>query len=250
MSYVRAHWRWILPATIGVLCLIVGTFTVIHSKTNTPDEPKRVYALPERTHAVEPTPPPSQPVYQPDTVHATPKATEIAPPDTTATADTDDDLEPLEECCDDEELLDPSTESKLSKEEIEEKVKIVNGFFDELNRDFKTNDADREALQDRMTDLEDNYFAYIDAIVELLSPEYRQRFDEIESHDELTQAERNAINDELHVIGKELGIDDMGEYMQSAAEEFAATFLALQASVDKLDENDMQLIKGMEEFSP
>ncbi len=250
MSYVRDHWRWILPATIGALCLIVGTITVIHSKTNTPDEPKRVYALPEPTHAVEPPTPPSQPVYQPDTVHATPKATEIAPSDATATADTDDDLEPLEECCDDDELLDTSTKRKLPKEQIEEKVKIVNDFFDELNREFKTNDADREALQDRMTDLEENYFAYIDAIVELLSPEYQQRFDEIESHDELTQAERNAINDELHVIGKELGIDDMSEYMRSAAEEFPDTFLALQASVDKLDEKDMQLIEEMEAFSP
>ena len=60
----------------------------------------------------------------------------------------------------------------------------------------------------------------------------------------------DAINDELHVIGKELGIDDMSEYMRRAAEEFVDKFLALQASIDKLDERDMQLIKEMEEFSP
>ncbi len=217
MSFLKTHWRFTLPITVVVLCLIVGTLTLYG--TDKPQEPKT-------------------------------EGAEIAPVETPPSADTADDLESAEECCDDEELLDTSTKSKLSKEEIEERVKIVKDFFDELDREFKANEADRDALFARSDELEENYFAYIEALVDLLSPEYQQRFDEIESHDELTQAERDAINDELHVIGKELGIDDMSEYMRRAAEEFVDKFLALQASIDKLDERDMQLIKEMEEFSP
>ena len=217
MSFLKTHWRFTLPITVVVLCLIVGTLTLYG--TDKPQEPKT-------------------------------EVSEIAPVETSPAADTADDLESAEECCDDEELLDTSTKSKLSKEEIEGRVKIVKDFFDELDREFKANEADRDALFARSDELEESYFAYMEALVDLLSPEYQQRFDEIESHDELTQAERDAINDELHVIGKELGIDDMSEYMRRAAEEFVDKFLALQASIDKLDERDMQLIKEMEEFSP
>ena len=212
MFNLKKYWRFTLPITAVVLCITVGTLMLYG--TDKPQEPRSGYAVPERS------------------------------------ADTADDLVPLEESFDDEELLNTSTKSKLSKEEIEERVKIVNDFFDELDREFKTNDAERETLNDRITELCDNYFAYTDAIADLLSPEYQQRFDEIESHDELTQSERDAINDELHIIGKELGIDDMGEYMQSAAKAFIDKFLALRAAADKLDEREMQLIKEMEEFSP
>ena len=209
MFNLKKHWRFTLPITAVVLCITVGTLMLYG--TDKPQEPRSGYAVPERS------------------------------------ADTADDLVPLEESFDDEELLNTSTKSKLSREEIEERVKIVNDFFDELDREFKTNEAERDALFARSDELEENYFAYIYAIVELLSPEYQKRFDEIESHEELTQAEKDAINDELHVIGKELGIDDMDEYMRSVAEDFIDKFLAIQAAIDKLDERDMQLIKEMEE---
>lgn len=169
--------------------------------------------------------------------------------------DTDKPQEPnpvyvMLERSDDEGVLDAGNKNSLSPRERKKRLKIVDNFFDELDRDFEKIDGDREALFARSDELEENYFAYIYAIADLLSPEYRQRFDEIESHDELTQAEKDAINDELYAIGKELGIDDMDEYMRSAAEEFIDKFLALQAAVDKLDEEEAQLIKEMEEFSP
>ena len=217
MSFLKTHWRFTLPITVVVLCLIVGTLTLYG--TDKPQEPKT-------------------------------EGAEIAPVETPPSADTADDLEPLEECCNDEVVLDAPTDNTLSKVEREKRLKIVNDFFDELDREFESINTNRDALFARSDELEESYFAYIEALVDLLSPEYQQRFDEIESHDELTQAERDAINDELHVIGKELGIDDMSEYMRRAAEEFVDKFLALQASIDKLDERDMQLIKEMEEFSP
>lgn len=247
MSLLKKHWRFTLPITVVVLCLIVSTLTLYG--TDKPQEPKTVYASSNEPSAINT----GGASLQTSTIARAETKTEgaeITPMETSSGADTTDDLESLEECYDDEELLDTSTKSKLSKEEIEERVKIVNDFFDELDREFKTNDAERETLNDRITELCDNYFAYTDAIADLLSPEYQQRFDEIESHDELTQAERDAINDELHIIGKELGIDDMGEYMQSAAKAFIDKFLALRAAADKLDEREMQLIKEMEEFSP
>ncbi len=253
MSFLKKHWRFTVPAMIVVCVMSLGV-VVLYSTSQTPEEPARVYAMPkpsdkDRHVNGRGVSPQTLTTSNPRT-ETKAEAAELTPMETSSGANTGDDLEPLEECCDDEELLDNSTKSSLSKQEIEARVKIVKDFFDELDREFKTIEADREALQDRMTDLSDNYFAYTAAIADLLSPEYRQRFDEIESHDELTQAEKYAINDELHVIGKELGIDDMGEYMRGAAEEFADTFLALQASVDKLDERDMQLIKEMEGFSP
>ncbi len=251
MSLLKKHWRFTLPITVVVLCLIVSALTLYG--TDKPQEPKTVYTVPEQSSNEPPAINTGGASLQtPTNARAETKTegAEIAAMETSSGADTTDDLEPLEECCDDEELLDTSTKRKLSIEEIEERVKIVNDFFDEVDREFKTNEADRDALFARSDELEENYFAYIYAIAELLSPEYQQRLGEIESHDELTQAERDAINDELHIIGKELGIDDMGEYMQSAAKAFIDKFLALRAAADKLDERDMQLIKEMEEFSP
>lgn len=151
---------------------------------------------------------------------------------------------------DDESVFDGGNKNTLSPGERKKRLKIVDNFFDELDRNFERIDRDRDALSARSDELVDNYFAYINAIADLLSPEYQQRFDEIESHDELTQAEKDAINDELYAIGKELGIDDMDEYMRSAAEEFLEKFLALQASIDKLYEEEARLIKEMEDFSP
>lgn len=251
MSLLKKHWRFTLPITVVVLCLIVGTLTLYG--TDKPQKAKTVYAMPERSFDDPSSLNTGGVSLQTSTIARAETKTEgaeITAMETSSGADTTDDLESLEECCDDEELLDTSTKSKLSKEEIEERVKIVNDFFDELDREFKTNEADRDALFARSDELEENYFAYIYAIAELLSPEYQKRFDEIESHEELTQAERDAINDELHVIGKELGIDDMDKYMRSAAEDFIDKFLAIQAAIDKLDEREMQLIKEMEEFSP
>lgn len=103
-------------------------------------------------------------------------------------------------------------------------------------------------MYERVDELEENYFAYIDAIADLLSPKYQRRFDEIESHDELTQEEVDGINDELQVIGKELGIE-IDDYMQRAAEVFIDRFASLNAAIDKLYERDEQLIKEMEEFT-
>ena len=144
--------------------------------------------------------------------------------------------------------LDAEDNSAPPTGELETPLKFVDDFFDELDHEFASIDADREALTERVDELEENYFAYIDALAALLSPKYQRRFDEIESHDELTQEEVDGINDELQVIGKELGIE-IDDYMQSAAEEFFERFTSLNAAIDKLYERDEQLIKEMEEFT-
>lgn len=151
---------------------------------------------------------------------------------------------------DDASVFDGGNKNSLSPGERKQRLNIVDNFFDELDRDFEKIDAERDALFARSDELEENYFGYIDAIVDLLSPEYQQKLDEIESHDELTQAEKDAINAELYAIGKELGIDDMDEYMQSAAKVFYDQFLVLMAAIDKLDKEEARLIKEMEDFSP
>ena len=47
MLFLTKHWRWIVPATLVVLCIIVGTFVVV--RNDVPQEPKTVYVMPERT---------------------------------------------------------------------------------------------------------------------------------------------------------------------------------------------------------
>ena len=153
-------------------------------------------------------------------------------------------VDELEES-DDESILDAQGNNTPSPEE---RLKIVDDFFDELDREFASLDAEREALNERVDELKENYFAYIDALAALLSPKCQRRFDEIESHDELTQAEVDGINDELQLIGKELGIE-IDDYMQRAAEVFFERFTSLNAAIDKLYERDEQLIKEMEEFT-
>lgn len=156
-------------------------------------------------------------------------------------------VDELEES-DDESVLDAEDNNAPPPEEREKRLEIVNDFYDELDREFASLDAEREALYERVDELEENYFAYIDALAALLSPKYQRRFDEIESHDELTQAEVDGINDELQLIGKELGIE-IDDYMQRAAEGFFEKFTSLNAAIDKLYERDEQLIKEMEAFS-
>ena len=146
----------------------------------------------------------------------------------------------------DESVLDSQGDNTPLPDEREKRLKIANDFFDELDREFASLDAEREALYEIVDELEENYFAYIDALATLLSPKYQRRFDEIESHDELTQEEVDGMNDELQVIGKELGIE-IDDYMQRAAEEFFEKFTSLNAAIDKLYERDEQLIKEMEE---
>ncbi len=236
--------RWVIPLTIVALCILITTVIIIEAK-DSPKEPKPVYTI---------NPPlPNTDGVSLDTpttpnIEAQADGAEITPLETAAGAVAADDLEPFEARFDDESTLDAQGDETLSPEEREKRFKIANDFFDELDREFANIDADREALTERVDELEENYFAYIDAIADLLSPKYQRRFDEIATHDELTQAEVDGINDELQVIGKELGIE-IDDYMQRAAEEFFEKFTSLNAAIDKLYEKDEQLIKEMEEFT-
>ncbi len=47
MSLLKKHWRFTLPITVVVLCLIVSTLTLYG--TDKPKEPKIVYAIPEQS---------------------------------------------------------------------------------------------------------------------------------------------------------------------------------------------------------
>ena len=248
MLFLKKHWRWTVPATLVVLCLVLGSVLVVRSNTSTPTEPERIYATPERTGDIRvniggirsSTIPTTRSEIQP-------KASKSTPVETPTNADSAEDLEPLDECCDDEVVLNSSDDNKLSKEEREKRLKIIKDFFEELDRGFESIDTNREALFARADELEENYFAYIDAIVDLLSPKYQQRFDEIETSEELTQGEIDGINDELQVIGQELGIE-IDDFMQDAADEFRQKFESILASIDQIDDDEAQLITEMEDF--
>lgn len=207
--------------------------------------PEFISATPESSTSSAQIDTPPKPPPAPTTSNSEAQAdgAEITPLETAA-----DDLEPLEARFDDESVPDAQGDYTLSPEERERRLKIANDFFDGLDREFASLDAEREALWERVDELEENYFAYIGALGDLLSPKYQRRYDEIESHDELTQEELDGINDELQVIGIELGIE-IDDYMQRAAEEFLEKFTSLNAAIDKLYERDEQLIKEMEEFT-
>lgn len=48
MSFLKKHWKFILPAAVVVLCLVVASSLVLYGSNET-QEPKTVYAIPTRT---------------------------------------------------------------------------------------------------------------------------------------------------------------------------------------------------------
>lgn len=250
MSFFKKHWRWSVPLTVVVLCLSLGSVLVVRSNTSTSPEPKIIYTLPERTNDTRVNTGGIQPSTLPTTRPETQSQVAKVPVETSSNADSIQDLEPLEECCEDEVVLDTHPTIKLSKEEIERRTKSIKGFFDELDQEFANIDTNREALMDRKTELTNDYFEYIDAIVDLLSPEYQQRLQEVESFDEFTQSEIDDMNEQLEVIGEQLGVPDMHEYMHTNAVKFFEKFMSIDAAIDKLSERELELVEEMEDFTP
>lgn len=245
MSFLKKHWRFTLPITVVVLCLIVGTFTLYG--IDKPQEPKIVYAMPERS--VEVTPPLNTGGTSLPTSTTAPAEAETESADTSTAADNPVDLEPLEECCEDESVLGPDNKNNLSPEEREKRIKFVNDYFEELARDFEHGDADHEALFARVDELEEHYVAFIQSVIDLLSPESQRKFEDIANSDvAFSEEDMQAIGDELEVIGEQLGIP-IHDYVQNATSEFRQQVDSLFASIDKLDDDEAQLIKEMEEFS-
>ena len=81
MSFLKKHWRFTVPTVIVVCVMLLGV-VVLYSTSQTPEEPARVYAMPERPIAVAPEITAAHPVYQSETVQPTTDLPETAPTNT------------------------------------------------------------------------------------------------------------------------------------------------------------------------
>ena len=126
-------------------------------------------------------------------------------------------------------------EHTLSKEEREKQLK----FIKDWHREFESAEPNDKSLDEML----DYYVEGMDAIVDLLSPKYQQRLDEIEASfgplspnyidrfyemkmsEELTEAEIAGITDELRVICEEAGIP-MEDFFEDTADDLQLWMLS------------------------
>lgn len=245
MKYVKRKKLWFLGLILSLTCALYFTVKSYKLNQSLKETAQRVYAMPERSGIPTPTNDGGPPYVPATTVEDAP---EVAISDAPANADSPEDLEPLEECCDEEVVSEALAETTLSKEEVEKRLKVIKEFYDELGRNFEKIDTDRETLFARADKLVDRYVEYSHAIVDLLSPKYQQRFDEIESLEDLTPEEVDGINMELEVIENELGID-IDDFAHQVAEEYRQKLQSIFDSIDQLDVRESDLMQEMEEFS-
>lgn len=111
MSFLKKHWRFTVPAVV-VLCVLLLGAVVLYTTSETP-EPKRVYAMPERSPD---NPPP---------INTGGRSTIETPPSAETTGETEsletevaNDTENLEACCPEEHAHVPDNSGLSSEDSI------------------------------------------------------------------------------------------------------------------------------------